>query len=320
VPYSLAVDTSAEPATPLPVIAGVGEDTGNFSVVYKSTDAGASFHQILSGFAFGGVTITALAIDPRHNPSTMYAGIFSSEDATLTEFSPDGSTLLYSTFLGGSGEDIGLGLALDSSGSPYVVGSTWSTDFPITSGADQPCFGQQGGPPCGNGGFANAFITKFPNTQPGTNVAIAPSSVTSVTFGTLTSPGTTSVTPSDTGPTPPAGFSFGSPATYYDFTTTATFSGNISVCIDYVPSDYSDPSILKLFHFQGGSWVDVTNPNGNDTINGVICGSVASLSPFAIGAQVAPINKANCDQAHWQQWTNPKFKNQGQCIKFVNKS
>jgi hypothetical protein len=60
--------------------------------------------------------------------------------------------------------------------------------------------------------------------------------------------------------------------TFYNFTTTASFSGNLSVCIDYVPSNYSNPTLLQLFHYQAGAWVDVTTTN--DTTNGVICGQV----------------------------------------------
>jgi hypothetical protein len=197
-------------------------------------------------------------------------------------------------------------VTLDQSGNPYVVGSTWSNDFPTAGTVYQPALH----------GFQNAFIAKYPNTQPGTNIAVAPSSVTSVTFGTLTSSGQTTVTTSATGPTPPAGFSFGN--TFYNFTSTAIFSGNLSVCIDYVPSNYTNPSMLKLFHFQSGAWVDVTSTN--DTTTGVICGSVTSLSPFAIGAQFEPLNKNNCKEGQWQLWTSPKFKNQGQCTKFVNQN
>jgi Beta-propeller repeat/HYDIN/CFA65/VesB-like, Ig-like domain len=51
-------------------------------------------------------------------------------DAFVTKLSADGSTLVYSTYLGGSGADFGQGIAVDSSGSAYVAGSTQSVDFP----------------------------------------------------------------------------------------------------------------------------------------------------------------------------------------------
>jgi len=58
-------------------------------------------------------------------------------DTFVAKFAPDG-TLLYSTLLGGSGEDVPALIAVDSSGSAYVAGTTTSTDFPVTSGGHQP--------------------------------------------------------------------------------------------------------------------------------------------------------------------------------------
>jgi hypothetical protein len=71
-------------------------------------------------------------------------------DALVATLSADGSSLLYSTYLGGQGNDEALGLALDSSGT-YVAGYTASTDFP-TANAYQGTFG---------GGFGDAFVTKL---------------------------------------------------------------------------------------------------------------------------------------------------------------
>jgi len=59
-------------------------------------------------------------------------------DAFVTKLNPSGSGLIYSTYLGGGGIDIGFAIAVDSSGNAYVTGSTQSTDFPTTSGVFQP--------------------------------------------------------------------------------------------------------------------------------------------------------------------------------------
>ncbi|WP_206109989.1 DUF7507 domain-containing protein [Paenibacillus albicereus] len=53
----------------------------------------------------------------------------------VTQFSPDGSSLVYSTYLGGSGQDISTDLALDGAGHAFVLGSTTSADFPTVPGS-----------------------------------------------------------------------------------------------------------------------------------------------------------------------------------------
>jgi len=61
-----------------------------------------------------------------------------SVDAFVAKFDPTGSTLLYSTFLGGSGDDRGFAIAVDASGNAYITGWTYSTNFPVTASAPQP--------------------------------------------------------------------------------------------------------------------------------------------------------------------------------------
>src|SRR5439155_16373246 len=57
------------------------------------------------------------------------------EDAFVTKLNPMGAGLVYSTYLGGSGVDDGLGIAVDTCGNAYVTGITLSTNFPTTAGA-----------------------------------------------------------------------------------------------------------------------------------------------------------------------------------------
>jgi hypothetical protein len=58
-------------------------------------------------------------------------------DGWLAVVSPDGSELLYCTYLGGSGDDMVRGIALGPAGEVYLVGHTMSDDFPVTEGAAQ---------------------------------------------------------------------------------------------------------------------------------------------------------------------------------------
>jgi uncharacterized protein (TIGR03437 family) len=72
-------------------------------------------------------------------------------DVFLFKLQPNGNTLEYSTFLGGSLDDLGNRVSVDPSGNAYVSGYTLSTDFP-TKSAFQPSFG---------GGKTDVFIFKI---------------------------------------------------------------------------------------------------------------------------------------------------------------
>jgi hypothetical protein len=69
-------------------------------------------------------------------------------DSFLTKLSPAGSTLDYSTYLGGGGVDSAFGVAVDAAGKLHVIGVTDSTNFP-TANPLQRTYG---------GGSADLFI------------------------------------------------------------------------------------------------------------------------------------------------------------------
>jgi hypothetical protein len=119
------------------------------------------------------------------------------------------------------------------------------------------------------------------NTPTGTSVPVTIGAV-SLTFATVTQPGQTTITPLTTLPTPANGFQFGTPAASIDISTTAAFAGAITVCIDYGGITFTNPGTLRLFHYESGGPVDVTIPNPAGAVPNVICGSVTSLSPFAV--------------------------------------
>ncbi len=53
----------------------------------------------------------------------------------MTKLDASGAALGYSTYLGGSSDDDGLGIALDGAGNAYLTGTTVSANFPTTAGA-----------------------------------------------------------------------------------------------------------------------------------------------------------------------------------------
>jgi uncharacterized protein (TIGR03437 family) len=91
------------------------------------------------------VTGSAGSIDfPTKNAIQSKSG--GSGDAFLTKLNATGSALIYSTYLGGNAIDTGSAIALDPAGNVYVLGTTFSSDFPTknayqsTKGAQQDAF------------------------------------------------------------------------------------------------------------------------------------------------------------------------------------
>ncbi len=62
-------------------------------------------------------------------------------DGFVTQLNNVGKSIMFSTFLGGSGYDYAAGIAVDSTGAVYVSGNTTSLDFPTTASAAQATFG-----------------------------------------------------------------------------------------------------------------------------------------------------------------------------------
>ncbi|KJU87169.1 cell surface protein, partial [Candidatus Magnetobacterium bavaricum] len=65
-------------------------------------------------------------------------------------FSSDGTSLIYSTYFGGSGNDEASGIAVDSGGNAYITGYTYSTDLPVNNAYQSDI-----------AGYNDAFVTKF---------------------------------------------------------------------------------------------------------------------------------------------------------------
>jgi Beta-propeller repeat len=107
--------------------------------------------------------INALAVDWQGNiyatgvtsSSSLAPGntqpVRATREAWVAELNSAGTQLLYLTYLGGSGNDAGTGIAVDSSGNAYVTGTTTSMDFPTTTGA----FSTQ------SAGTQEAFVAKI---------------------------------------------------------------------------------------------------------------------------------------------------------------
>jgi len=102
-------------------------------------------------------------------------------DAFITQFNAAGNALAYSTYLGGNGPDFGQSIALDSTGDPYITGSTSSTNFPATSEAIAGTTSTLYVAPYKStltGSAGNAFVAKIDSSNTEPNISIVPGSLT----------------------------------------------------------------------------------------------------------------------------------------------
>ena len=125
--------------------------------VFKSIDSGQTFTAVNKGL--NTPVPAALVIDPL-KPSTLYFGStpLSGLDAFVTKLNPAGSSMVFSTFVGGpppntfsSNNAQAFGIAVDSSGNAYIAGLTVSSGFPVTPNSYQPFLR----------GSGDAFISKL---------------------------------------------------------------------------------------------------------------------------------------------------------------
>ncbi len=135
---------------------------GGASIAY-STYLGGSVEDTAQGIAVdgngnawvaGGTGSSDFPVSANAAQPTFKGGFY---DAFVTEVTPDGSALPYSTYLGGSDDDAAYGIALDGAGHVYVAGYTASTDFPVLNAA-QPTYG----------GAYDAFVTELSAAGGGT--------------------------------------------------------------------------------------------------------------------------------------------------------
>src|SRR6266496_12977 len=161
---------------------------GNNAVVMKlkSDGSGVLYSTYVGGNSIGGTAgqandwSSAIAVDANGRavivgytgssdfPTTQSAFQRTSHgdyDAFVAKLSPDGSTLLASTLIGGSDSDTATGVSVDPFNQVYVVGSTASMDFPLTANAFQRdhdpefCDFEEGG---AEFRCTDAFVVKMP--------------------------------------------------------------------------------------------------------------------------------------------------------------
>ncbi len=176
-------------ATDFPVTSGAFQTasnnptTGNaFVTKFNSTGTALIFSTYLGGSGQTGRfdNATAVAVDGSGDvyvagstPSTDFPTLAATAyqvvnngtplNGFLTKLDPTGATLLYSTYLGGSGDDSCAGIAVDANQNAYLTGSATSTNFPVTPATAIQSSGQSTG---------LAFVSRIDTTRSGTGSLI----------------------------------------------------------------------------------------------------------------------------------------------------
>lgn len=163
--YDVNHDLIIDPQVVFSTFTGSTSDNWGFTATYDN--AGNLY---AGGIAFGaGYPTSSGAFDQSYNPNNAPFPV--TIDAAISKFNSTGTNLLYSTYLGGSGNDQPHSMMVNASNQLVVYGATGSTDFPTTSTAFQPNFagGFNVGVTQGSAAYhftdgTDIFITKFSST------------------------------------------------------------------------------------------------------------------------------------------------------------
>jgi hypothetical protein len=204
-------------------------------------------------------------------------------EAFVTELDPSGSSVLFSTYLSGifGTENHVFGIALDAAGNIYLTGNTSSSFFPVPNAFQRDL----------SRAYSAAYLTKIGtqalpassstpiSTQVGVPIGTLTVSFPNITGSTTNALPTLAVNPLSSADT--ANFSLSNNLGAYDISTTASYSGSITLCLQaQTVNDLSTFNNLRLIHIVNGNPVDSTS--SRDFPTRTVCGSVTSLSPFVL--------------------------------------
>jgi len=267
--------------------------SGDDAFVTKLASAGSSL--VYSTYLGGSSTnvATGIALDSSNNAyvagitdsndfpttsnviQTLYGG---ADDGFVTEVKADGSAWVYSTYLGGSGSDDALGIAVDAAGEAYVTGSTNSANFPTANAAQNAL---------GGNSATNVFVTKLNaggtafvfSTYYGGNLDDGGAGIALDSFGDAYVTGT---------------------ATSSNYPVTS--GGSLNGASDALVTEFSNTGFVVYSSFLGGSGTEnqelangnITGPFGaiavDSSSNAYLAGMTASTTGFPTTAGVVQAN------------------------------
>lgn len=160
---------AAQPARGGATDAFVAHVAADGSAVGWSTYLGGAGEDRARGVAAGsgGIWVTGVTESPDFpqglNDQPALGG---GRDAFVTRLAADGTSVAESTYLGGTGKDVGTGVAVDGAGNAYVTGGTMSRDFPTVDAYQERYLGGDAAPNDQVPAVGDAFVAKLSPTNP----------------------------------------------------------------------------------------------------------------------------------------------------------
>ncbi len=207
----------------------------------------------------------------------------SNEDLLLVEIDPTATTLLFSTYLGGSGNDSAAGMALDAAGSIYITGTTNSTDFPVTPRAFQGLLG----------GNIDAFVVKIgAGSSPTVSLSPAVLEYSPQPIGSTSQPLQVQLRNMSDLPLSIASISVSGDFAEADYCgATLPPAGNCTVAVTFSPTAVGSRT---------GSIIINDTASGSPQLvglNGSAFGAVVALTPSSLAFPSSPVGAASAAQA-----------------------
>ncbi len=265
------VDQNYVPNTGETDILGLIGQGNVFVTEFNSTGTGIVFSTYLGGsgldipsqiyLASNGNLFIVGSTTSNNYPTT--SGVFQpsyagNQDAFLTEMKPDGSALVYSTYVGGTQIDYGTAVAIDSSGNAYVTGATNSVDFPTLNPIQ-----------LSNDGLYDAYVTEISPTG---------ALIYSTYLGGSLSDYGTGIAVGSGGSIYVAGYTFSS-----NFPTQSAFQSTLSGGSDLFVSKFvPGATSLQFSTYLGGSSIDQANGMTLDASDNVYLTGETQSSNFPV--------------------------------------
>jgi len=118
---------------------------GSSAILEDNNGSGIAVDIAGEAYVTGGTTAANFPV-----VNALQATLAGAQNAFVSKFNVNGTALLYSTYLGGNGNDCGIGIDVDAGGDAYVTGDTSSTNFPLANPLQAGLAGQQ-----------NAFVSEL---------------------------------------------------------------------------------------------------------------------------------------------------------------